>query len=216
MAHCFSLISSLRESISRSPLPPDPTLSRPPFNPSETAVSPFRSPPFLSRYLLRFFPPPLPPPNPPHPFLLSTSLPATVVVPFRFTTDRIERARSYAVRSCIWRAVWISDLSARNSVDGIRFMPLARLPARELTEPCPAPLLPTTPTRRRGEGGNSHAPFVRGSFLRIQLGGELSPRVYNFVLRGEERIRNTAARKTRSCQCDRSNYRHLHERRLQS
>lgn len=32
--------------------------------------------------------------------------------PFRLTTDQIER--SYAVRACIWPAVWISDLSACN------------------------------------------------------------------------------------------------------
>jgi len=42
----------------------------------------------------------------------SRSLPLYLDSFFRFTTERIER--SYAVRSCIWPAVWISDLSARN------------------------------------------------------------------------------------------------------
>lgn len=73
----------------------------------------------------------LPPPPPPLLFLIAL-IPETIVSPsrssplyldiffvfslsgslFRLTTDQIER--SYAVRSCIWPAVWISDLSACN------------------------------------------------------------------------------------------------------
>lgn len=79
------------DSAFRAPLflPPSHPLSHRPYSRNHRFAFPIFA--ALSRYLLRFLP-----------------LPAL----FRLTTDQIER--SYAVRSCIWPAVWISDLSACN------------------------------------------------------------------------------------------------------